>query len=71
MIKRAGMLGNECRIFFRCGNISGTSKVFFLQCVFLLLHLLLTVSPPPSRVEHVGRQNFGNASGMVSSQDLT
>ena len=32
---------------------------------------VLTVQPPPSRVEPVGRQIFGNASGMVSSQDLT
>ena len=32
---------------------------------------VLTVLPPPSRVEPVGRQIFGNASGMVSSQDLT
>ena len=32
---------------------------------------VLTVWPPPSRVEPVGRQIFGNALGMVSSQDLT
>ena len=32
---------------------------------------VLTVLPPPSRVEPVGRQIFCNASGMVSSHDLT
>ena len=32
---------------------------------------VLTVWPPPSRVEPVGRQIFCNASGMVSSHDLT